>query len=36
MLYHSTNNPAHRVDLKEAISRINPHGLYVVAEKTSK
>ena len=31
MLYHSTNNPAHRVDLKEAILRSLPpdNGLYM-------
>lgn len=31
MLYHSTNNPAHRVDLKEAILRSLPpdNGLYL-------
>ena len=31
MLYHSTNNPAHRVNLKEAILRSLPpdNGLYM-------
>ena len=31
MLYHSTNNPSHRVELKEAILRSLPpdNGLYM-------
>jgi hypothetical protein len=46
MLYHSTHNPAHRVDLKEAIlrslrpnnglQRPDPHDVFVVKDESFK
>lgn len=46
MLYHSTHNPAHRVDLKEAIQRslrpnnglqlLDPHDVRVAKDENFK